>query len=104
MNDENLKDILNQVKNVDTGINNMLIPILQDTITYGNKHNKRIFILSIIELFIIIIVSVTAMFFIYKQNIQYQEFLSQFEFETTETIYQDTDDNSTINSGINFSR
>lgn len=101
---ESMYDILNEVKNVDTGINNMLIPILKDSIQDSNKHNKRLFIIIIVLTVIILAMSLFFGFLIYKQNIKYQEFLSQFDFETTETVYQDTDDNSNINSGINFSR
>lgn len=99
---ESMYDILNEVKNVDTGINNMLIPILKDSIQDSNKHNKRLFIIIIILTVIILAMSLFFGFLIYKQNIKYQEFLSQFDFKSE--VYQDTDDNSTINSGINYNR
>lgn len=99
-----LFNITKQIKNVEQGMNGMIIPILKDTIEDGNKHNKRLFILAIIELVIILVTVFAAMFFIYKQNTKYQEFLSQFDFEGTETIYQDTDDNSNINSGIYYNK
>ena len=82
MEDNNMQDILNQVKNVDIGINNMLIPILQDTIRDGNRHNKRMFISYLIIIIILSILLAISIYFIYKQNTQYQEFLSQFEFES----------------------
>lgn len=91
MKDENMQDILQQVKHVDTGINNMLIPILQDTIRDGNRHNRRMFISYLTIITILSILLGISIFFIYKQNIRYQEFLNQFEFESTETIYQDLD-------------
>lgn len=99
---ESMYDILNEVKNVDTGINTMLVPILKDTIQDSNKHNKRLFIMLIISMVMVLCISVFSIYLVYKQNIKYQEFLSQFDFETE--VYQDTDDNSTINSGINYNR
>ena len=99
-----LLNIAKQIKGVEDGMNEMIIPILKDTIQDGNKHNRRLFILTIIELAVILITILVSVFLIYKQNIKYQEFLQQFDFETNETIYQDTDDNSNINSGINYNR
>lgn len=102
--DNNLKEILNQVKSVEGGINQMLIPLLQDTIADANKHNRRLFILAVLELLIILATVFGSLILVYRQNVKYQEFLSQFDFETTETVYQDTDDNSSINSGINYNK
>ena len=99
---ESMYDILKEVKNVDTGINNMLIPILQDSIQDSNKHNKRLFIIVLLLIIAITTISLFATNLIYDQTIKYQEFLSQFSFETS--IYQDTSDNSNINSGININR
>ena len=48
------------------------------------------------------IVSVTSIVVIYNQNQKYAEFLSQFEFETE--VYQDVDNNSVINSGIDINK
>ena len=89
---DNMNNVLDGVKNVDSTINQMLHPILQDTISDGNKHNKRLFILIMIELFIILAISITSLFLVYRQNIKYQEFLEQFEFGE-ETVYQDFDTN-----------
>lgn len=101
---ERLDKVFNEVKEMDKGVNTMLIPILQDTIADGNRHNKRMFIVSILALVVVAVVTVTSLFLIYKQNQKYQEFLSQFEFESTETVYQDTDDNSVINDGITINK
>lgn len=104
---ENLKQVLKGVEDVNQGIHDMIIPILKDTIKDGNKTNKRLFIFAMIELFIILIISITSAILIYKQNIKYQEFLSQFEFGE-ESIYQDVDagdgSNSVINDGINVNK
>lgn len=101
---ERLNEVLTEVKQVDNGINSLLVPILQDTIADGNRHNKRMFIVTIVSLVVVAVTAITSLFLIYKQNQKYQEFLSQFEFESTETIYQDTDDNSVINDGININK
>lgn len=95
---ENLQDVLEKLNQVDTGVNNLIIPILKDTIKDGNKHNTKLFIFAMIELAVIFVVTIFSVFLVYKQNIKYQEFLSQFDYETT--VFQDTDDSSTINSGI----
>lgn len=79
---ENLQDILDKVNQVDTGVNNLIIPILKDTIKDGNKHNTKLFIFAMMELIIILLVTIASVILIYKQNIKYQEFLSQFDFET----------------------
>lgn len=99
---EKLDDVLEGVKNVDAEIVKLLIPALQDTVAHVSKENKRLYHLLILCLLIIVTLGVTALFFVYKQNIKYQEFLSQFDFETE--LIQDTDDNSVINDGINFNR
>ena len=101
---EKLDEVYEEVKNVDDGINAILVPILQDTIADGNRYNKRMFIITIISLIVIVVIGVTSLILMYTQNQKYQEFLSQFDFETTETIYQDTDDNSIINDGININK
>ena len=92
MKENNMNNVLNEVKNMDSSINEMLVPILKDTIADGNRHNKRLFVLIMIELIVILAISITALFFVYKQSIKYDEFLSQFEFGTDEYTYsQDLD-------------
>lgn len=102
MEKENMTSILNEVKQVDNGINDLLIPLLRDTIQDGNRHNKRMFTSNIILAVLLFIAIMVSSILLYKQNVKYQEFLSQFDFETE--VYQDTDDNSIINSGINLNR
>jgi len=89
-----------KMNDINSEINKILIPLLQDNVAYSNKQNKRLFIICMFMLIIILVVSVYSGFLVYKQNIKYQEFLSQFEFETE--VYQQTDDNSSINSGIDY--
>ena len=89
-NEKNLNDILNEVKEVDNGINNIIVPILKDTIKDGNTHNRRLFTLCIIQALIIVFVVFISLFLVYKQNVKYEEFLSQFEFGYEE-VTQDLD-------------
>ena len=97
---KDLQEVVDKVKGVEDGVTNLIIPILKDTINDGNTHNKRSHIINIILSICLAVVSITSMFIISKQNEKYAEFLSQFEFETE--VIQDTDDYSTINSGINI--
>ena len=99
---KDLKEIVEQVKGVDEGINNLIVPLLKDTIADGNRHNKRLFILNVILVISMLIISIYSQFLVMEQNKKYADFLSQFEFE--ETVYQETSDNSSINSGINITK
>lgn len=100
-----LNEIANQLKDVENGVNSMVVPMLKDAIKDSNKHNTKLFVLCIIELIVIVILGVYSQFIISKQGEKYEEFLSQFEFETSE-IYQDLDSSdggdAIINSGINI--
>ena len=103
---KNLNDIAKQIKDVESGVNNMIIPLLKDTISDANNHNKRMFIIVIICLIIIALLGVFAQLEIAKQSKDYADFLSQFEFETVgdigQTINADNGSNATINDGINI--
>ena len=108
MNDGNMKnlnDLAMQIKNVESGVTNMVVPLLKDTIADMNKHNTRLFVLCIMTIIAMLALGIYSQFLVAKQNEKYTEFLSQFEFES-ETIYSqelDTSDggNAIINSGIN---
>lgn len=91
---KDLKEVVEQVKEVDEGINNLIVPLLKDTIEDGNKHNKRLFILNIILAISMLIIALYSQYLVMEQNKKYADFLSQFEFE--ETVYQETSDNSSI--------
>lgn len=103
-NEENLQDILDRVNKVDAGVNNLIIPILKDTIKDGNKHNTKLFIFTMCELVVIIITVIIAMLLIYRQNNKYHEFLNQFDFTNDSSYVQDIDagdgSSPTINDGI----
>lgn len=94
-----LEEIVEKVQKVDDGVNSLIVPLLKDTIADSNRHNKRLFISNIILTIVILVIAVTSMILVAYQNKQYADFLSQFEFES-ETIYQETNDNSDINDGI----
>lgn len=100
---KDLKEVVEQVKGVDQGINNLIIPLLKDTIEDGNRHNKRLFILNVILAISLLVVSVYSQFLVMEQNKKYAEFLSQFKFES-DTISQETNDYSDINSGITINK
>lgn len=102
----NLNDVVKQLKNVEDGVNGMIVPMLKDTINDTNKHNTKLFVLNIIELIIILVVIIYSQLLIYKQNIKYQEFLSQFDMESEVFQDLDTNDNSTgtINDGITINK
>ena len=100
--DEELNEILHQMHDVDNGINNMIVPILKDTINdYKKTFNKMVIIVILLILGLLAVISYSQ-YLIYKQNREYKDFLSQFDFESE--IYQDTDNNSTINSGITVNK
>ena len=92
------EELLKQMRDVDKGINTIIVPILKDTIEdYKKTFNKMVAIIIILIIGLLGVISYSQ-YLIYKQNDKYNEFLSQFEFESD--VYQHTDDNSTINSGI----
>lgn len=95
----NLNDVVEKVKQVDDGVNNLIVPLLKDTITDSNAHNKRLFISNIALIIVILVVGISAMILSAYQNNRYVDFLSQFDVKS-ETVYQSTNDNSDINSGI----
>jgi len=96
---KDLEEVVKKVKGVEDGVANLIVPILKDTIQDSNHHNKRLFIMNIVLATALLIVSIGAIVIVAWQNQKYADFLSQFEFES-ETIYQDTNDYSDINSGI----
>lgn len=93
---KDLKEMVDQLND------NALVPLLKDTIADNNKHNKRLFITNIVLSLVVLIISITSMILVSLQSKQYADFLSQFEFE--ETVYQETNDNSNINSGISINK
>jgi len=97
-----LNEIVDKVKGVDDGINNLIVPLLKDTIADNNKDKKRMFIAIVLLIIAIVIISLYSQFLVMKQNEKYAEFLSQFEIESD--IYQDVDNYSVVNDGINVTK
>ena len=97
-----LRDIVDKVKQVDKGVNNLIVPLLKDTIQDSNRHNKRLFISNAVLTIVVLLIAISAMVLVAYQNDKYAKFLSQFDVQ--ETIYQETSDNSVINSGINITK
>jgi len=100
----NLNEVVNQIKGVENGISDVIIPMLKDTIQDYKKTFNKLFIIIIILIVILAGTIGYSLYLVFKQNIQYQEFLSQFDFGE-ETVYQDLDTheggditNSTINN------
>ena len=102
--EKNLLNVVEQMKGVDDSINKTIIPLLKDTISdYKRTFSKMI---AVIILLIIALIGVVfySEYTVSKEAEKYAEFLQQFEFESEEYIYQETDDNSIINDGINIQR
>ena len=99
---KDLEEVAEKVKGVEDSVANLIVPILKDTIKDTNQHNKRLFIMNIVLAVALLLVSIGAMILVAYQNQKYADFLSQFEFE--ETVYQETSDSSSINSGINITK
>lgn len=101
--EKNLQSIIKEIKGLDEGINSMIVPMLKDTINdYKKTFNKMVIIIVILIIGLLGVIGYSQ-YLIAKQNDKYNEFLSQFEFESDET-YQTIDggdgSNSTINDGI----
>ena len=102
---KDLNEIVAQVKNTEENVNNLIVPLLKDTISDTNRHNKRLFILNVILSISILVIALFSQVLVAIQNQKYADFLSQFEFESEQTTYtQDLDStdggNAIINSGI----
>ncbi len=102
---KNLNELAKQIKNVENGVNDMVVPLLKDSIKDTNIHNHRLFVLCIILIFSMLVVGIYSQFLVADQNKKYTEFLEQFEYESSDSTYiQDLDTtnggNAIINSGI----
>lgn len=103
--EENIKDtmtakVVKEIKDVDNNVTGVIVPILRDTVTDYRKIVNKLVVIIVILILCLISLGVIGHYMIAKQIDKYNEFLSQFDFEST--VYQDTDDNSSINSGINI--
>ena len=107
--EKNLQEIVDQMKGLENGINSMVVPMLKDTINdYKKTFNKMVVIVILLIVGLLGVIGYSQ-YLIYRQNREYKEFLSQFEFEGVEENYsQDLDasdgGDAVINSGINVNK
>ena len=96
MEEKKAKQIIDEVKNIDNNVTSIIVPLLKDTIEDYRKIVFKLVIVIILMIFGIIGISIYGIY-------QYNDFLSQFEYESDE-VYQTIDSgdgsNSTINDGI----
>ena len=97
---KDVTNIVDEVKNVENGVNNLIIPILKDTIQDYKKTFVKMFIIIIALIVSILAIVIYGAYLLNNANQKYIDFLSQYDFSTEQTIFQNTDDNSIINSGI----
>lgn len=97
-----LKEIVDKVKQVDDGVNNLIVPLLKDTISDSDRHNERLSNAVRSLAIVILIITVLAMGLFAYQNNRYADIISRYDFG--DTVYQSTSDNSNINSGINITK
>lgn len=103
---KNLNDIATEIKSIQNGVNNMIVPLLKDTIKDANKHNERLFIITILCLIIVVIIGVVSEIQIAKQSKQYADFLSQFEIqgEVVQDVDANNESSAVINDGITINK
>lgn len=99
---KDLKEIVEKVKQVDDGVNNLIVPLLKDTISDSDRHNERLSNSNRTLAIVILVISVLSMALFVYQNNRYAEILSKYDFG--DTVYQSTSDDSNINSGINITK
>lgn len=99
---KDLKEIVEKVKQVDDGVNNLIVPLLKDTISDSDRHNERLSNSNRTLAIVILVISVLAMALFVYQNNRYADILSKYDFG--DTVYQSTTDTSEINSGINITK
>ena len=97
---EPVNQIIQGIKGIDENVTGVIVPILKDTITDYRRVVNKLIVVVVILILIISILSGLGFFIISNQIKKYDEFLSQFDFENDTSVYQDTDDDSSINSGI----
>lgn len=94
-----LKEIVDKVKQVDDGVNNLIVPLLKDTISDSDRHNERLSTSNRILSVVVLVISILAMVLFTYQNNRYAELISKGD-----TVYQSTSDDSTITSGISITK
>lgn len=94
---KDLREIVDKVKQVDDGVNNLIVPLLKDTIQDSDRHNERLSNAIRTLAIVILIISVLAMALFVYQNNRYADIISRYDFG--DTVYQNTSDNSSNSGG-----
>lgn len=87
--EKKVEDIVEEIKQIDNNVTAIIIPMLKDTIT---DYRKIVFKLIIVIAFLISCLSIISWYSIYKYN----DFLSQFEFNSEYVQDFDTGENGDI--------
>lgn len=103
--EKKVEEIISEIKSMDNNVSNVIVPLLKDSITDYRKIIYKLIAVIIILIFGIIGTAIAAQIIISEQSNKYNDFLSQFEFESTSDEFiqdVDTGDNgtATINDGI----
>lgn len=99
---KDLNEIVDKVKKVDDDVNNLIVPLLKDTIQDSDRHNERLSNSNRTLAIVILVISVLAMALFVYQNNRYADILSKYDFG--DTVYQNTSDNSSNSSGVNITK
>ena len=104
--ERNLSEFVEEVKKVENGVTEMMIPILKDSILDYKVIYKKMFAIIILLIMISSGVIGYLSYLLYKANNKYAEFVNQFEFESEYIQQVDTSDSSsaTINDGIKVNK
>lgn len=106
MND--MEKVVNQVRNVEEGVNSLVIPILKDTIDDYKSTFKKMFIIIILQILALLVIITYCCFLFSRTNERYNDFLSQFEFGSEEYTYSQNlnadNGDSIINSDISIDK
>ena len=99
---KDLKEIVDKVKQVDDGVNNLIVPLLKDTIADSDRHNERLSNSNRTLAIVVLVISILAMVLFAYQNNRYADFISKLDYG--DNVYQSTTDESSISSGINITK
>lgn len=93
-----LEEIVDKVKKVDDGVNNLIVPLLKDTIADSDRHNERLSNSNRTLAIVVLVISILAMILFTYQNNRYAELISKGD-----TVYQNASEDSNI-SGISITK
>lgn len=100
------EDIVREIQNIDNNVNGVVTKLLKDTISDFKKILVKLVVIIILLVVSNVGIAGTGMFLIYKQIDKYNEFLSQFEYESSDYIKEVSTSNgdSIVNDGININQ